>query len=128
MSFPCKENVVFFESIAKRQRLIYNDAADVGYPVDEAGKNLIRRELQELVDFYGSKSTRWGHQQYSHGSTTNVCVPIEEDERDSYSCLVVKITHNFNFTHKKEFFVIEFERIVCSKAEAIGAFNSRVFK
>jgi len=87
MTFPAKENLIYFEELAKKQTQIYQDACDAGvdltlHPVkDEARENLMA-----LMEIYKYKLVKPQHARYPYDtdwtkcSTTTLFIPFEKDE------------------------------------------------
>lgn len=81
MTFPCKEEYVAFEQLARRQERIYNDAADMGIPLAKVENiTTLRAQLKELMSFYRNAFPQ-------HYKAVDICryksvemfIPFEQD-------------------------------------------------
>ena len=72
MSFPCKENLIFFERLEPTQGAIYGDGCDVGLLMHEQAQDIARYHLRELMKFYGYRGEKW-----ERGSKVKLFIPIE---------------------------------------------------
>jgi hypothetical protein len=122
--FPNKEELIFFEELAKKQQRIYPDAADYGillnrygiqinrYGIQTGGnlKDQARNNLMKLMTSYGYKQDKW-----SNGTTTKIFIPIEIDEGlYSGETLIV----SFNKLGNKEFLSVDIGRVALTKDQA----------
>ena len=90
MSFPNKENLVFFENLQRQQERIYMDACDIGIKItkdeNQGIKAAARENLLALMRTYKSKVTRPDHARYPYDedfkkvSETEIFIPFEHDE------------------------------------------------
>lgn len=86
MTFPAKENLIFFENLDKRQERIYQDACDVGIDLTRLIKDEARENLMALMKVYKYELTRPDHARHPHDtdwmkcSTTTLFIPFEQDE------------------------------------------------
>lgn len=72
---PCKESLVELEKLAKRQKLMYEDALDLGVPYAEVHLPSYRNAVKELMDFYKYKAHKW-----ASGKSIDLFIPFEFDE------------------------------------------------
>lgn len=114
MSFPCKEELIGLEAFAKRQVQIYPDACDYGYKLNESDKNEARKLLKEITEFYGCKLTGRKERGQIIWSETKVAMPIEKETIDTYGCIILTVSYNFDSRRKIEFLTITEERAILS--------------
>ena len=126
MTFPLKENLIYFEGLAKRQHRIYDDACDFGVKIDEETKNEARRQLVEMIKFFGAKITRWGDPDQSHGSNTKLFIPIESDGFCSYGGQLVDISYNYDATRRITFLSIGGGYATMPLSEAAVNYNCKI--
>ena len=79
MTFPLKEQVVYFEKLAERQHRIYPDACDIGIPFADVNLDAARKATLELMKFYGYTLQKW-----RRGKNVTMFVPYEAVEMDTY--------------------------------------------
>jgi len=75
---PCKEDLIDIEDIAKRQRRLFPDAADVGLWIKDENEQWLvelRRATKNLTKCHGSRIYKGPRL-----STVNIFVPFEWDE------------------------------------------------
>lgn len=125
MTFPLKENLIYFEGLAKRQHRIYNDAADFGIKLDAATKLNARRQLTEMIKFFGAKIVRWGESHRSHGSNTTLFIPIERDGR-CFGGQLLDISYNYDASRHIEFLCIEIRYVSMPLSNAVAAYNCKI--
>jgi hypothetical protein len=76
MTFPAKENLIFFENLEKTQTQLFDDAADMGIEVTGLPvKAEARKHLMALMENYAYKLNK-----YEAGSVTDIFIPFEFDE------------------------------------------------
>jgi hypothetical protein len=87
MSFPAKENLIFFEELAKRQTQLFPDACDYGIEIQYSKTKAEAREnLMALMKIYKYKLTRPENARYPYDvdfkncSDTELFIPFEKDE------------------------------------------------
>jgi hypothetical protein len=100
MSFPGKENLIFFESLAANQQKLYDDAADVGVKLQATGRTYYfgdvpmkiaaRENLLALMDIYAYKMQR-----DLLNSVTEIFIPFEFDE-GAYTGVTLMVAFNKN--------------------------------
>ena len=84
MSFPGKENLIFFETLASKQTQIWDDACDLGTKLagktfgDIALKDAARTNLMELMAIYAYKMTKSNGP--SRCTETDIFIPFEFDD------------------------------------------------
>ena len=125
MTFPLKENLIYFAGLARRQHRIYDDACDFGVKIDKATKLEARRQLTEMIKFFGAKITRWGETHHSHGSNTTLFIPIERDGR----CFVgqlLDVSYNYDATRRIEFLSIEIRYASMPLSNAVAVYNCKI--
>lgn len=128
MTFPLKEELIYFEQLARRQHQIYPDAADFGVKITPDEQLSTRNILVELMQFYGFKLERWGELSFSHGSRTQVFIPIErdDDDREKYSGIVLDVSYNYDALSKIRFLSIDERREVLTPFQAKELYGCRV--
>ena len=125
MTFPLKENLIYFEGLAKRQHRIYDDACDFGVKIDDATKLEARRQLVEMIKFFGAKITRWGDREHSHGSNTKIFIPIERDGH-GFGGQLVDISYNYDATRRITFLSIGGGYATMTLPEAAVNYNCKI--
>lgn len=125
MTFPLKENLIYFEGLARRQHRIYNDAADFGVKIDAKTKNEARGQLVEMIKFFGAKITRWGNPARSHGSNTTLFIPIERDGR-CFGGQLLDVSYNYDATRRLAFLSIEIRYVSMPLSNAAAAYNCKI--
>lgn len=117
----CKENLIYFEQLAKKQGELYADSCDFGVIIDNATHVNARKNILELVEFYGSKMTKW-----STGSRTEICIPVESDYPLMYSCII--LTVSFNQLRGMKYLTIQTTRQMLSTTETVSRYNSKLWR
>lgn len=125
MGIPCKEELRYFEDLAKEQGRLFPDAADFGVWRTKEELDEDRKQLRELMSFYGGKVSKWGTQDHRGpwGSHTLVCMPIEEDE-GKISCLIMEVKYCYSSGRKvknmlmRDSLEINFDRKLLTEQEA----------
>jgi len=107
-----REQIIYFENLAKHQERIYPDAADYG--VDVGGelfgiKIEARKNLVALMESFKVHVDKWGHTESSHGSTTTIFIPYEKDG-GRYVGVELRISHAIDCVRKKEFLSVDLRR------------------
>lgn len=121
MSFPCKENLIYFEGLGRKQTQIYDDACDVGCIVSNEERAVARTNLLALMDFYGGKVEKW-----ANGSITKVCIPVEYEGLDYY-CIILTVDFHIDRRKKIQFLSVEEELRVLVLDEMIRYYNFKAF-
>lgn len=91
MTFPLKENLIFFEEMVRQQRTRQFAPGHIAVPtyeLDEMDKSFAREKLRELMDFYGYKHTK--------GQTTKcteVFMPIEHGDYGKLDGALLVVTY-----------------------------------
>ena len=106
MTFPCKEEVIVLEKLAKKQYQIYPDAADYGIEMEKINVPHIRQIIQNIKDVFGNKEYKFKETKWTHGKEVIFNIPIEEDEGYFFG-LKLKLTYNNDVIRKKKFMTIE---------------------
>ncbi len=78
-----KEEIIFFENVAKRQVQLYPDAADVGVRMLDAEMSVMRTMYKSLAKVSLPKKDFWGDhvkKESMWGCTSRFELPIECDE------------------------------------------------
>lgn len=80
MGMPLDVEVHAFETLAKRQKRIYQDACDVGVPLAEIPNlDVVRNHLNELIKFY--KNDRdYSASTWATGKSVKLFMLIEQDD------------------------------------------------
>jgi hypothetical protein len=111
-----KENLVFFETLAKRQERIYPDACDYGVVVfngkiTEEGMNLksaILDNTHALIQIYKHRKDVWDDIG-GKGACIEMDIPYEK-ENDIYVGVRMRLSYYINKKQKKQFISIDFFR------------------
>jgi hypothetical protein len=108
--FPCKEELIYFEEMMRKQVRIWNDSCDVGYRIIcPSVKAVARRQLMALMEFYKGKVTRMLHK--PSDTSTEVFIPFEfEDDMAIGVMLVVNYMSFDRRNQREEWFSIEERR------------------
>jgi hypothetical protein len=79
MTFPGKENLIFFENLEKSQERLWNDSCDVGIILarQPKTKSAARENLMGLMETYAYKQERTADRRQS---VTSIFIPFEFDE------------------------------------------------
>lgn len=130
MSFPGKENLIFFEDLEKAQSRIFPDACDIGIEVTNTAQTLqgqskvgsklkitARENILALMKIYPYKLDRPEHARYPYDtdfktcSTTSLFIPFEFDDGAYQGVnLTVKFETLTRCGKVREFLNIEIER------------------
>lgn len=86
MTFPLKEQLVYFEKLHGLQSQIYADACDVGIPPFEINEEEYRANITALMAVYGYKATNW-----STGKSVAIFIPIEYEAMDTYRGVTLEV-------------------------------------
>ncbi len=124
MTFPCKDDYIWFEQLSQRQHRIYPDAADYGYLVNQVVKDEARIHLTNLMAVYGSTTTRWGDER-SGGSRTLVFVPFEQDD-DRLHGAGLDVSFSRDAARHTEFLTIEIRNHSLTPTEANSAYGFKI--
>lgn len=121
MSFPAKENLIFFENLEKNQVRLWDDACDIGidltkYPVH---KEKARENLLGLMKCYAYKLERADDRRRS---VTSIFIPFEFDE-GAYLGVDLKVA--FNTVRGREYLHISIQRARKTQAEIEGKLFKR---
>ena len=98
----CKEQIIYFEELARRQKRIYPDSSDFGVLVDDKELSIARQMLKDLRQCYQSTVDK-----YHYGSTTRVSVTVEKDE-GMYNGFYIMVDYNKDTRKKLQFLSISF--------------------
>jgi hypothetical protein len=74
--FPGREELRYFEDLAKKQERIWLDAADEGVIIDEKTQTEARKHIKELLDIYKAEISKGP----GKDTTTTMFIPFEEDD------------------------------------------------
>ena len=115
MTFPAKENLIFFEKLEKLQTRLWDDACDEGidltkYPVHKAKA---RENLLALMKCYAYKMERHG----ILNSDTTLFIPFEFDEG---AYLGVTLNVAYSVVRKREYLLINITHARKTHAEIEG--------
>ena len=99
---PGKENLIFFEDLAKKQIQIYPDACDYGIIIKNGAFNRDSANLKEQINFharalteiYKSVRTVW-----TNGASLDLKIPFEIDEWREFVGVNVRL--GFHIDRKK---------------------------
>lgn len=80
MTFPCKEQLYYFEGLARQQKQIYNDSADFGLPMSDFDVDFCRDELKEMMNFYRDSRFNYKAGSWTNGKSVRFDIPVEWDE------------------------------------------------
>lgn len=106
MSFPCKESVIYFEHLARRQTSLA-DGSSVGLHFADFDREGARRELRGLMECFGHRRTTG-----AGGITIQVVIPIEIDEGMEHAYQMTIHTVTGQMARGGGYIQIDFERIV----------------
>jgi hypothetical protein len=122
MSFPGKENLVYFENLERTQTQIFDDACDLGVEVtNHPAKAFARKNLMALMGIYAYKMEKTAGAITT--STTEIFIPFEFDE-GAYLGVTLKVDF---LKHKgQEYLLIDISRARKTHAEANA--NGKLFK
>ena len=115
---PNKESLVYFESLAKQQKQLWNDSADYGVEADPKLKGEARAQLMQLMKTFGYKLEKW-----SSGSKTTVFIPVETDQ-GLLAGTVLNV--GYDKIKGKDYLHIDIEHNTLSHKEAREKFNSKM--
>lgn len=121
--FPGKEEFVYFENLAKKQKQIYPDAADYGVELTPEIKNKARAVLTSLMKDYGYTLNKW-----AGGSTTTLFIPVEKDTFNEYAGYELIVSYNKDPKRKIEFLSIDITRKLLSKEDIVRRYKSKVWE
>lgn len=77
MTFPCKEEFLQLEQLAKRQVRIYNDSCDMGTYLTTQQVNELRAAVKELKMFYGGTNWTCNAGRMKQGAVNGIKIPFE---------------------------------------------------
>lgn len=118
--FPAKEELVYFETLARKQKRIYPDAADSGVIVGlDFTKDVARKNLTSLMSVYGYKLEKSGG-----NSKTILFIPIEQDG-ESISGSVLTVFYNIDKKKNIEYMSILIKRVVTTAKEAVIEYGAK---
>lgn len=81
MFFPGKEEFIFLEEQMRRQKQIYNDAADAGVAMNTTNREQFRHAIKELLKNFKSTRNEVGKKTDPHYCwSVSFFIPIEMDE------------------------------------------------
>lgn len=111
-----REELIFFEELAKKQKRIYPNATDVGVIVNKELKEQIRKNVERLKN-YGSTNIEvinsWGDPKinYFYGKSIRVFIPVEPSDYHpgEYDGFILKLIYNVSKPKKLEILTIEGE-------------------
>lgn len=106
MTFPCKEEVIFLEKLAKRQYKIYPDAADFGIETTKMDISIIRQVVANIREVFGCEEYKFKEEQWHNGKSVEFHIPIEEDYGYLYG-MTIKLEYNSDPIRKKKFMSID---------------------
>ena len=86
MTFPCKEQLVYFEKLNGLQSQIYADACDTGIPLFEINEKEYKANISALMEFYGYKATTW-----ETGKKIQIFIPFEYASMDTYRGVTLEV-------------------------------------
>jgi hypothetical protein len=131
MTFPAKENLIYFEELEKNQTRLWDDAADMGIALNSTFgdrnvydngptlKDAARDNLLALMETYAYKLERYGN----GCSSTTLFIPFEFDE-GAYVGTEINVT--FDKIGCREYLTIFTQRARRTHAEAMK--NGNLFK
>lgn len=102
-----KEQIVFFETLAKKQEQIYSDSCDCGIRVED-NRNLfdeICKNISELKTIYKNTVKSWGNPAICWGKNITFFIPTEIDG-STYIGFNIKISFNSDKRKNVKFFAI----------------------
>lgn len=73
--FPGREELHYFEDLAKKQEQIWPDSADHGVVIDEKEQTEARDNIKELLDIYDAKISKGPKKD----TTTKMFIPFEQE-------------------------------------------------
>jgi len=123
MTFPHKDDLIFFEKLIPKQIRIYNDACDEGIPISEFPVEAGRIHLKVLMEFYGYAKDRWAH----GSSEVRVFIPVEKaDYKDGYDGIVLKVGFCRDPSYKKEYVYIQESRDTCDESRGRNLYGHKL--
>ena len=126
MSFPAKENLIFFETLATKQKNLWNDSSDHGIELnnktfgDISLKDAARDNLLALMENYAYKLERTNDRK---SSKTSIFIPYEFDE-GAYAGVDLHVT--YIAIGKCQYLQVAIKRAYKTHAEA--NINGKMFK
>lgn len=134
MTFPGKENLIFFEDLERHQERIYPDACDLGIVFRPWGgptcmsmniKAQAREHIKALMKIYKYKIERPAHarapydKDWKKATTTTMFIPFEFDE-GRYHGVELKLVFEPHAAKKVEYLMITITRKSMTHAEFPG--------
>jgi hypothetical protein len=112
-----REQIIYFENLAKQQQRIYPDSADYGIecgsPLSSYCNGGVKKEVREnlmvLKKSFKIKVEKWDGGNSGYGSTTTFFIPYERED-GHYIGINLSVSHNVDRVYKKEFLAIDISR------------------
>jgi len=136
MTFPCKEDLIFIENMAKQQHRIFDDSCDMGVHVAEIKEvidyDIFKQHIKNIIDFYGVKK-----ENYYETVIANIAIPVEQDGA-YFDCIVLEIIYctqikphpsQMSKFHDRNnsFLSFNIDREMLTKADLKINYNSKLF-
>ena len=104
--FPCKEEFIEFERLARRQHRIYQDACDYGLLMSEFDVNRARDNLRNMMEVFKDPVYHYKAEKWHNGKSVEFEIPIEMDE-GQYLGYKFKVSFNKDPGRRIEFITID---------------------
>lgn len=95
MTFPCKEELIALEQLAKRQHRIYDDACDFGIRFDEYDRGAYQVILKDMLKVFGKPRFGYKTEKSEFHRAVEFLIPIEMDEGQELG-IKVRVSSNFS--------------------------------
>lgn len=103
MTFPCQDELTFFEKLFHKQHRIFQTASDAGLPYSEVDMDEVRRNLLRMMEVFRQQPEFYEYETRMEGDEqvgmreVSFFVPFEFD-RDRYRGVRLKIGRYWGFS------------------------------
>ena len=99
----CKEELIWFEELARKQHQIFDDSADFGIEISESQKIVARKNIMALRAIYGGLLDKYT----SNNTYTVIPIIYENESPETVNGVLLRIY--YTKIKGKEYLSIEFE-------------------